>query len=863
MKNSTIKHLTVILLLLASLPATGQDFLNIYFKDGTFRIFHFDSFESLRVSKIDADGVAHEDYQYQHVLSGGKEFVYNLADIDSISFTKYNEQKVETNVSDAMSTILPELKSCKTFSEMAEKLEAINQTQGVEKAWVDGDFIYVKIRDWETIVFSFQSYVDEPEMEDMAETAQQVLQTMSAPQQVNNKDGVQLKAVVANAQNDEGVSQRVNDRKKMNNLVSNFNSAGFYGVYEDVPDLDFFLERMYDYDVVLLSTHGGYNASDRHILLTGQSFGIIDVNASADDYRTWCNQVTEEYETIFANQKYNGFRDDMFLATGFKEIRETSDGSLREYYAAKIIIKESFFTKVNRTFNNRNSILFNAACQSMKGNNEQESNSLANILRNRRGLGTYLGYTEENVRGQRGGCIMLNEMLCGVSADKAYQNLGINQPDSEDYPTDTNDGYHITGNYKDEEARKTTFMGLWEVDSYVARLKMLPEGSNCFITPVYTRERSHDEVMSSYNTDGSVMVSATTTTLDPNKISMGFKYGTNKNAMNGSVSSEMVMKTIDNGQGNYLITSHLRNLEAGKTYYYCGYTYDGEYYNYGDTLSFSIDAPVVVTNSARVKSILLTKATYRPNGYEFNGAKYSFSYNVSATAEITGANAPVEWGFDVMGPDGYTVVRHRAVDDNTNNPWAFLVVSNTPNTVLQVRAYAIWQQGGEATVGEWQTFDLLYSTNTSLQLTDVTFSGTTQGAVYNGEAYKYKSSFRFVYTVTGGYWQQVSPKEEGSGWENWPLPERSVRPADGANATTINYYYNDHSFTGDYLVRLQSIDATHNTRLQSNGYAKYLHNGTTFTGCTYFNGTSATPAYQAPAQSEMIFDNGEINIVIP
>lgn len=873
MKNITTRHLAVALLLLASLSAMSQDFLNIYFKDGTFRIFHFDSFKSLSVSKIDADGIAHDDYMFQHVVSGGKEFVYNLADIDSISFTKYNEQEAGKNMTRAMNAILPELKDCDNINQASAKLEAINQSDGVEKAWIEGDYMFVKIRDMETIMFCFHPQDVESDTEQMAEVAQQLMQTMPAPRQVNNHDGVKLKAVIANSQHYEHSNWRINQRNIMNGLVDQFQKAGFDCNYCEEPDLDFFSNKIYDYDVVYLSAHGGYYPNSLHFLQTGQylrtptSPEYISVSASQNDFNNWVIEKDQQYRQFLSNHPEYSY-DDLIFSVDHKEKRING-----EVYVASLAIKETFFEHVTKNFKNPRSVFFNAACMTLKGgsadeNDETENYSFANILTNRRGLGIYLGYTNSNTFGQQAGAAFFLNMLCGISADKAYNQLAeykINPNDYSDYRGFLGWYYEeLAGTYKDEEITKSAAWGLSTTTHYFARLKLLPEGSNCFITPVYTREHSHDEVMNSYRTDGSVMVSATTTTIDPSKISMGFKYGTNKNALNEWVPSETVMKTIDSGKGNYLVISHIKNLQAGNTYYYCGYTYDGEHYNYGDTLAFTIDNPVIITTkSARVKSILLNQATYRPNGFDFNGTKYNFSYSVSATAEISGGDAPVEWGFDVMGPDGNTVVRHRAVDDNTSNPWAFLVVANEPSTVLRVRAYAIWQQGGEATEGEWQTFDLFYSTDTSLQLNNVTFSGTTQGAVYNGQSYKYKSSFRFVYTVTGGYWQQVSPKEEGNGWENWPLPERKVRPADGANATTINYYYNDRTFSGDYSVRLQSDCSTQALKLQSTGYAHYIHDGATFTGCTYHNGTSPAPAHQAPAQTELIFDNGEINIIIP
>lgn len=882
MRKHLSHYIFTLLLVLASLPASGQDFLNIYFSDGTFKIFHFDGFESLYVNKIDAEGVAHDDDMFQHVMSSGKEYVYNLTDIDSIAFTKIDEEKAASNMASALTAILPALKDCESIGEVSEKLDDVKHAEGVETAWISGEYLFIKIRDWETITMGYHPRFKGNIDGETNQLTEQLQQAVPSPQRVNNRDGVKLSVAIANSQHYEGSGWRQFQRDEMYKLKQSFDDAGFDCKYIAEPDLDFFGNSIYTYDVVFLSAHGGYNPTDGHFLETGQIFGAYSKNAilsTLNSQQTYimCKNLMKSYydEFLINNPSYSA--DDLIF--DFSEEERLNDGVLEDYYVARLYIKESFFDNDSPKFNNPHSLFFNCACVSLKGgtadeNDEGEDFSLANILLDKRGLGTYLGYTNSNIFGQITGCYFLNDVLTGISSEKAYNTLdtitihvenhyGLGGIVFDEWYNKFLNIYYdkIEGTYKDEEITESNWWGLNITKHYFARLKMLPDGKKCFITPVYTRELSHDEVMNDYNLNHSVEVMAETTTIDPSKITMGFKYGTSRNNLNKSVPADFSEEIIDNGRGNYQMATALKDLEPGNTYYYCAYTYDGLHYNYGDTLSFTIDAPVV-TNGASVKSILLTKAEYRPNGYDFNGVKHDFRYTVSATAAITGATAPVEWGFDVMGPDGQTIARHRASDTNTSNPWPFYVIADGPSTTLKVRAYAIWQQGEQATTGEWQTFDLLYSTDISLQMTGVTFNGTTQNVQYNGQTYKYKSSFRFEYNVGGAYWQTVGLLEEGSGWSNWQQPQRFVRPADGANATTINYYYNDRTFAGEYLVRLQSTDTTHNTGLRTTSYVEYLHNGTMFTGCTYHSGLAAPATQQAPAVAGPVFENGEINIII-
>ncbi|MBQ7689993.1 MAG: hypothetical protein IJT30_02220 [Muribaculaceae bacterium] len=279
------------------------------------------------------------------------------------------------------------------------------------------------------------------------------------------------------------------------------------------------------------------------------------------------------------------------------------------------------------------------------------------------------------------------------------------------------------------------------------------------------------------------------------------------------------------------------------------------------------DYTFTVPGGVSVKTATVSKASYlplnHPDAYEFNGVKHTCKYWVQATPSIPDPDKVEAWGVIYVGADGVTQVQYSCNGKPATAAVTIPIVADVPSHTLKICAYATYKTTHETVTGEWQEFALAYPDNISLELNDVTFSGTTQDVTYNGQIYKYKSSFRFVCTVGGAYWQQVSTLGEGNGWASLPAsPQRIVRPADGPNVITMNYYYNN-ALSGDFIVRLQTTDTTHNTGLCTLGWAEYLHNSTVFTGCTYHSGTSAAPALQAPAMQGPIYDNGEINIIIP
>ena len=139
------------------------------------------------------------------------------------------------------------------------------------------------------------------------------------------------------------------------------------------------------------------------------------------------------------------------------------------------------------------------------------------------------------------------------------------------------------------------------------------------------------------------------------------------------------------------------------------------------------------------------------------------------------------------------------------------------------------------------------------------FQGTESDVTFQNKTYDYKSTYKFYFNAEGAYWLTVSPDVEGSGWNGWNLPDYSVRPVDGANVLTVNYYYDEKDFSGEYRVYLLGQDGTHGTSCRSNGYVSYSHNSSHFDGCTLHGaGTRGVFPLQKNKMNEL-----EINLVKP
>lgn len=632
-----------LLMAFVALPMMGQDFLNIYFKDGTFRIFHFDTLVELSTTSYDSDGMQHMDKQYQHVKTNYEEFIYDVNDIDSISFTKYDNNRVEENYTNMMTNVLPKLSDCETIHDVENKLANINASEGVEKAWVSDDLLFVKIKDWITVSFNFnKSYFVSG---DSASNAN--LFNMMAQAKVNKivkENGGQLKAVIAHQQYNDKSQYYVNFRAKAEKLVNYFKQAGFIRVDFIQPKLEFFYDNVdnsdaealsiYDYDLVLLTTHGTCWEDPQlqrlgHGFLTGTQLGQylkVSDEEPVDENPLYDEIHNNRFEMLFKDPRYQKARGHIGLTftpeARFSWKDEDNNNHYIWYWIAYPVVHESFFEHVAKgTFSNPNSIFFNGACHSLQGLNEDEPDyTMANILMEKRELGTYLGYTQINGRGPFTGALFYETMLNGVSAKKSYDYLGRVELDDwdEDYllhGTGTiKDEHHIE--YKNEEDRKNDIIEKEFFAHLLFKQKDKDKPSFLINFPVITKEIELEDALEEFNKNGTVSVYGSRTSLltVPNIVKCGFKLYINET--NYGQTPPWTIREIDDIQGEFLSSTEgnfigkLTGLERGKEYSYQAYVYDGEYYNYGEPCKITIeDYPSLTLSEYAITLFALTCAS--------------------------------------------------------------------------------------------------------------------------------------------------------------------------------------------------------------------------------------------------------------
>ncbi|MBR6264540.1 MAG: hypothetical protein IKR05_15190 [Prevotella sp.] len=595
MKNTILKSFLALVMVLMALPMMGQDWMEIHFKDGKYRKFYLKYLIDFSPSKFDSNGVQHSNYDYQRVVTKDDVFIYKLADVDSISFTKYEEEIAKKNYVDAMTVVFNVLSNNPTLADVIKHIDEIKKSEGVDNAWSDGHQLFVKVKGFDVVPFHFSH--DSILNEDLNLRIKKEKNSKKSPHssfEYISSTGKPLRAVIANQTHfDYEFSNNVENYYNL--LQSYFDDCNIMVDYIKRPTVDFFFENssdpnntgslnLYDYDIIILDTHGGYdNNTGVHDFLTAEILGAVNMEQYTSPSES---DLTGSFNMLdLLRQKYDGVTEDDILLS-YSEERDVNSNTRWILHPS---LTENFFKyRAKGLFLNPNSIFFNCACQSLKGNemhstygsdNQVQSNySLANTFLNK-GLGVYLGYNESNYISPYASTCSFIYMMEGYSLDKACYAL--------------NEIARVQPFVAEKEDNEDGYGGYSYIDySYLMRVPDLSNNQfgKGFIVPVQTEELSNEKANQEYNQSNTVIVNgkATLLSLDEDVIKAGFAV-TYYDPIGYTQYVEAEIDPICYENNVYKFSATLENLERNRTYSYCAYTYDGMNYNYGNTCSFKID----------------------------------------------------------------------------------------------------------------------------------------------------------------------------------------------------------------------------------------------------------------------------------
>ena len=591
MNTKRYKYIIAFVLAFIALPIMAQDYMEIHFKDGTYRKFCLKNVIEFVPTKYDSNGTLYNDFIYQRVVTNDDTFVYLLSDVDSISFTKYDETKAKENFVDAAVGFFRIMSKKDSSTDIDEIIEETKKVKGVEDVWGDSHQLFVKVEGFGVVPFHFSH---EPSTEKKAMS--RMMDNLSSSNAFIKSDGSQLKAVIANqSYYDDRFSNDI--EKNYIPLQKHLEQCSIKVNYIKRPTIDFFLQNsstpdelkslnLYDYDIVLLDTHGGYDEiTGIHEFMTGEIIGLRDMNdyakdeellkADLSDVHIQWSQIRKKYDCEYGN--YIGF--------SFSEEHYVYGDNVNKKWVFHPTLTEDFFRyKALGEFKNKNSIMFNCACLSLKGKNDQPSFSFADVFFEKRRLGIYAGYTENAYFSPTAGRDFFNSMLWGYSVGRSFDDLNewCKKETIDNIDNNLESFLDCYGQEELDDLRK----GEWKPEG--AELKIIDKSgsmpSDFFLFPTITSELDEELVTQDYLSNQSVTVNGSATLRGESELVFGFKYATNPYVLNQEVEAEEV---VSNDNCNYSFKAKLKNLEPDKTYYYRAYTYDGMYYNYGEKCSFT------------------------------------------------------------------------------------------------------------------------------------------------------------------------------------------------------------------------------------------------------------------------------------
>lgn len=474
MKKSILTLL--VLFVCAVQPITAYEYFTIYFSDGTkSEAFYATDVDSICYSKISLDSIAYDDWQVQEIYTCDSVYRYPLVQIDSLSFKDVTIERVSKDIASVSATIVPIFTKCNSASEISRYLQVILQIDGVEDAWTDNQSLFVKIRDWGITTFSYPPILENTS--NVCSLTRSITKTRKA-----NGSKSPYKACIVNQ---VGKDELRDNSAIINNLKHYFDEMNIE--CDSINPLPLFYKTdIYDYDLIFLINHGDYDGQS-HWLYTGEEILCTgDVNyISEKDFanlETLANNLFKlEYPDCSPNM----------LSLGW--VGEKREGVKVVVWYVRV--SEHYIASSKRDFSGKNTAIFNVACQSLKDNY-----SLGSIFLNNKKAKCYLGYTESNDIGPKGGEWFIKNLINGSSAYGARKGI------------------------PNEWCEQT-------IDGVSPQLKLLPErGKQTYeyriLNPeTLASEELNDNNKSSVRVKGQILMLNNSNVID--KFSYGFQYSAN------------------------------------------------------------------------------------------------------------------------------------------------------------------------------------------------------------------------------------------------------------------------------------------------------------------------------------------------
>ena len=601
MKNKILRTLLTAVMTITVLPMVANDYLKIYFKDGHTERHFMHLVESISTTKYDLEGNLHDDYQMQQIVMPDTTYSYYLAEIDSMSFTKVDDEQVLKNATAVANAIEPIFNQCESIEDMEQHLDEIKNIDGVENVFSTGTDIVVQVKDWYNIVYNYFLRQEEPLVTHNANELASRLKKNANP--VNSSNTTKPKVAIA--------FQMVDDLSRewqlnlMIDLKENFERKGYEVKIiadeekgDEKLDTNFYLTRMFDYDMLLLFTHG-LSYGGKHALYTGEgtnsfmgAIGFINIGLDWVDNKLFGIDI-----------------DDVGIASCNVGTERLGDGTYKEEVKYYWYVSEDLIKKSSAKFNGQGThIVFIGACEQLKGKEksitfddgqtEYYGDSFAQILFNK-GADFVAGYTKKALRSGNASNNFYRNLLNGFSLEASLAYLpGIQKKEITVVSDEEAKGARLIG-LMNPNADENTLGKYFLFKTKTEQVSETYKSGNAVVSGIATTEYPITKGGSPMESSHLVSKKENGYEGTPIKLRCGFRHGLDPNLSKDYQETYCENPDIEeNTMDNVHFSCNIALPPVYGTYYYQAFTYDGMNYNYGKICSFPIfNAPVLSENS--------------------------------------------------------------------------------------------------------------------------------------------------------------------------------------------------------------------------------------------------------------------------
>lgn len=472
-------------------------------------------------------------------------------------------EELAQNVAAVINNISETFTQCDNSADFYQAALALKQMEGVEDVYESNDAVYVKFKGAGEISYLFPP-AEEIEVDINSLTRRLPSKTRSSETSLNPQHihgNFQSICVINQLHKD----QRFKHCKDITSILEEH--FGSYPIQFKVLDersntREFYENGLYNYDMIFLLTHGGYDEKSKlHWLLTGRELAYSEEAAYNEDLRR------DLYKKLKENLKA---QVQLGNKIGVGAVTETRDINGKKTKVAVYYekISNQFLSNVTTRFNNNNAIVFNIACHSLR-----ENNDIANSFINK-GAACYIGYDDANSIGPMAGFEFFMSMLEGKTISDAI--------------------FFVPEQYKSQinsKGRRASLHAVYDSpeDDPITGITSSSKEDICMVSPEVLRILDEsDENDFFFTLEGMMYVK------DDSKNRYGFVISKKKDMSDYKILSKYTSYSTEceyDSFNQYSISIKQKldkdDIELGETYYVAAYMYDGITYCVGEPVQFT------------------------------------------------------------------------------------------------------------------------------------------------------------------------------------------------------------------------------------------------------------------------------------